>query len=661
MAEGLRSATDLIAECRARAGHQQNRIAMYGRLMQAYFGRGTEFGDTEIIPGSGDGRPLLRATRGWAGQSDLENRRGAPNLLRPVVDDFAGLRAPLPTITVLAEGPGEEAQEMAIRRTRALRHLYEISRMDVQQLDAAFYLSCLGDVLYMLEPLTPDAAKEIDDPFSPPGVYISVVNPMVAFPRFRGGREGRELEDVFLRWRVDRHTAQDVYGVRTTEDWVDLIQYISRSVKQTIVADRPAPTGNIVHDLGFCPAQWVSNKATDGRYAQSDIVSALDINEEAQTLYYLFVDSMVWAVFPMVEIHDGENTAEQAEVGPGAKYETQDTGAIHLHQPVGDSQAAAMVLNAVQDNLLKITGTAPVRVEGQIDRSNVSARSVAAQQGPMETRVAAQNTALGYHMERLNAKAMLMMDRIPELSKATLQIVGVEKATAYRDEFRGDEFGGWFQNRVQWDPLLGTSRHEKVVIAIQLFREGLVPPEYVLEQSGEDDPEALIKAAKAYHASQPPQEGPPGAGAPPGAPPGAGGTEAATEGAALGAGALGGGAPGPGAGAPPPPPTQPPPLPPFPTSTVPPNQKGYGSPSPLPDLGGLGDDLQQALSPLRGLQTPGSWHWQLVEGGVEITVADHRDVAAVRAAATPVVRKALGPDAKVSVHPAKAASNGRAK
>src|ERR1019366_5173555 len=105
-------------------------------------------------------------------------------------------------------------------------------------------------------------------------------------------------------------------------------------------------------------------------------------------------------------------------------------------------QAARMIFETAQDNLMKIVGTAPVRIEGQIDKSNVSARSVDRQQAPMEQRVAMANKLLGGALERLNSKILLMLSNLPGLKSAKMELYGQDDEGIYNQTFTGEDIGG---------------------------------------------------------------------------------------------------------------------------------------------------------------------------------------------------------------------------
>jgi hypothetical protein len=443
----------------------------------------------------------------------------------------------------------------------------------------------------------------------------------------------------------------------TEEDRVQVIHYYSRSERQTVVHGRRA--FGIRHDLGFCPAEWASNEVTDGHWAQADIAGCVDLHEELQDIWKVVVDALVGSVFPIYVIHNQAKTQGVLEYGPGAQFTTEGDASITVLSPETNPQAAKLIFDEAMDNLMKQTGIAPIRLEGQIDRSNVSARSVDRQQAPMEQRLKQGMALLGQSLQRLNSKCLLMLSTIAEFKDAEMELYGEDKDGIYHQTFTGADIGGWTRNVVKWDSLTGTTQEQRTLQSIQLYKESpeFYPFSEVLERSGFDDSRALMERGKsefrerlqiqqeAQQAMQPQQ--PPGAGGPAagGAPPG-NPDQAHMDQMSLAAGGAG----GPPGGAPvQPPPPGPAPgngapggVPGFPPVAASPTQQGMGNPAPVPDIFGA---IQQALAQvqLRGEAAP-----EVGATGIVVRISDHRDMTMIKAALAPV-EKELGVHIAVEV------------
>jgi hypothetical protein len=279
----------------------------------------------------------------------------------------------------------------------------------------------------------------------------------------------------------------------------------------------------------------------------------------------------------------------------------------------------------------RIAGSAPVRTENAIPGSNVSGKSVHAQQGPMETRLAASQTIIGYHLQSLNSKILYMLWGIDEFKNDVMNIYGTEKGKPYKIEFQGEELDGWTRNQVQWSALIGSTSHERSVVGLSLKQADLGPDEWVLDQIGIEDSEMLITQARTEAKDRMQQQAmmqqaaqPPGGGAP-----GGSGSQAQTPSA---------GAPPPDGAAGPPqaqPPPGAPPLPGFPQVDTAPTQAGLGTPSPVPDVAGqINQTLQQVGDQLMGKVVNAA----PTVGGVHITLdepdakSDHNDRMILRQA-----------------------------
>lgn len=636
---------------------------MYVRFLDAVFG--TRKGKLQKVIGSySDGRPALRLA---TAVQENWNEREPINLLPGIVDSFVSLRGMLPTVRVLPEGGEESDLTVAEKRSRALREQYNHSKLNHSFKRAAFHLVAQGDTCFTLDPWLPGDAKREKDK-RPVGVYISVVDPMNAFPQFRFGVPGDELDDLYLIWNLSPETVFGAYGVRVEED-TDVVTYYSRTEKQIVVNTKANPVRivGVKHDLGFCPAQWVANKASDGRYAQSDIRSAIDLHEQLGVVYNILLDSLLWATWPLIHVHEGVSVS-QAEVGPGATIETVADGKVELLAPQGNVMNALQLVQQLTDALSQATGSAPIQTQGPPDRSNVTGRALDRGQGPMEQRLVFQNDILADGLEALNEHVLIMLSEIPELKKATMPMFGQEQngqgTKVYADSFTGADIGGWTRNEVKWDPLLGSSRHERLVQALQLHKEsgGLFPISHAIREFGDDDPQQtlqegiaeakmLMQAQQQAQPQQAQQGAQPQGG--PGGPPGQGGgsTDQAQEGAAMLQGATGGGNPA----APPPQPSQPQPqdtqqptlggLPPFPSSPAQPGQQGMGSPAPVPDITSeISAVLDQLLPQLRGSAT-----LSFDDHGPIVYASDQRDIPMIRQQLTQVWAEIEGPGARPRV------------
>jgi Phage portal protein, SPP1 Gp6-like len=655
----VKNATQIGELVTKRRTDQGGRINYYKRFLSAYQGKDAEGALGNVQANYADGRPAMRFLA--QAHNNMLSRRGAPNFAYPVIRDLSAIYGALPDARVKPE-TGKDV-DAAVKRTRILLEQYEHSKMGTKASRIGFFAACLGDAVCTLDPILP--SKSNDDPEEPPGIYINVVNPAKCYPAFVGGEDSRELDDLVI---VDYMAVED--AERRYEDYhpklgeerevVEICTFYSRDQK-AVVIDKEIVEG-IEHKLGFVPAQWFSKEITDGKLAQGDLAQAIDLAFELQALYYTFVDSVVASTYPILVVKGGQAALAQdaVEQGPGARVDVSITGDVKYIQPEGNPQAAQIVFQAALDNFMKVVGVSPIRTEGQIQHANTSSKALQAAQAPMQSRVNQAYILLGECYEAMNSKILRMLYKIPEFSRGKpMSLYGSDQKGVYNESYTGKDVGGWSRNEVTWDNFLGASKTERLHNALMLFKSNPqgFPWQKVLEEYGLEDPQEIIAEAQAQAAlqGQPPpggQPGPPGAGQ---APPGAPGPSGAPppQGAPGGGGplpgmppGLGAASPGPDSGGPPPDgsagPTQPQ-MPDFPQMSTPP---GAGpTPAPLPDLGG---DIQKAIQSVQlfGEITQGPRPYP---GGIFCEVSDHRDIAAIKAALTPVAQSDIGPSATVRV------------
>ncbi|MGP8160580.1 MAG: hypothetical protein ACLQGJ_05070 [Candidatus Dormibacteria bacterium] len=657
----MRSAKDLQDEAEQREKEDDRRLAEYRRTTAPYFGEGRR-GQQNIQANYADGRAALR----WMGSSGAEDEVSADdvlNMIPEIVDSIVAVRGVEPTHAVRPEGPSNQQMEQATKRTRALREQHNHSGMVTQGAQLAFFLVAMGDAAIVINPRVQadvDAEKERlgrEDPFRPLGVYLSVVNPSTAFPHFRQGYTVNELEDLFVIFRLAARDAKLMYGIDVDKD-AKVIHYYGQSEKRILVDGRDV-IRPVEHDLGFCPAVWCTNKASDGRTAQSDIRMAISMNRQLGLTYSIYLDSLIWSVHPIVHVHDREHVETPSgspEIGPGATVSTVQTGDVELIAPEGRPEVAGSMVQMLMSAIHQVTGVSPIQTEGKVDGSNISARSVDRQMSPMETRLALSNTLLAESYQLLNAKVLLMLSDLPAFKGVEFPLYGQDSGGTYNETFSQADIGGWIRTKTTWDASIGTSKHEVLAMWLQMFKESVVTPEpyrvpfrVLLEAMGVEDPDQMMNEAfsehqKAMGVLQASGGGPPGPGGPagPGGPPHGGGgapgepPKAMQDASALQQGGLAAAGPPQGGGAPvqPPPPAPAPPggasIPGFEPNAAPPTSQGIGTPAPVLDVAKMAYQAIQKLhlyEPITDI---------LVRGGpnhsIDIKVTDHRDIAQVRQA-----------------------------
>lgn len=480
---------ELLADLDRRRTKAHDRLAMYTKSRNAYFGIKSNDG---VIAMDSQGRSQLRLSLEEL-RDDIDRTKRVPNLIQPIVDDYVALKGVLPTMRVLPRDDTSKAREEAGRFSRVLRSQWDNSAMDVQAYTLAWYLSCLGDGIITLNCLFPEHSH----PLRPPGIYLAVVDPSTAFPRFKASFEREELDDLII---VDRMPSENVASTfnldpaTLPDEITEVIYYLGTHSNMTVV------NGEVIervdHNLGFCPAQWIKNKPNT-QPAQSDIYYAIEPHRELQSMLVVMNDALIEATYAPIVIKDPVNVSKRFEVGPGAEpIVVQATGNVTRLAPGAQPQTAGVLFESMLNLVRQMAGTSPIRTEMAISGSNISGKAIHAQQGPMETRLAAWQTWTGWHYQRINSKILWMLYALPAFRDTEMSIWGTSKGKPYNILFRGAELNGWTRNEVIWSAIIGSTAHERVVVGLQLLGNQLVPGEWVLDQLGVNDSELLLQQAK---------------------------------------------------------------------------------------------------------------------------------------------------------------------
>lgn len=455
------STQDILDEYEYRKRRFADRDMHYVRLLDYYQGRNNGEGGLPILTMNAQGRPLMRPV----GESISAKRTYSSQRLAPVVDDYAALMGRMPTARVEAPDPSPQGEQKADLLTKFLYSTYEISRMGYQQAQAGFFLSGLGDTVYVLEP---EASKL--------RVVWNVVSPRNCWPSFYHGYRRFEVFDLIISEVWSDRELRKQWGITPDNDRAEnctVITYISPHQRTVLVGTKKAQkVSHVEWDLDFCPAVWVFNKVT-GMMGMSDIANSLDQQDFLDWCFNVAADGIVQNTYPVIAIKDPINVGQdQITIGPGAPViPLQASGDIIVRQTQGDMRAIeAMMAQTLQD-INASTGSSQVRQEGQMKSSIITGRAVQNVQGPQSTRIEFKQQVLGDAIEAANTMTLAMQEKAPYLSDFRGPIFGNYKGRSFREEFiASEDIDGWYRTKVTWQSLVGMNLQQKTAIAY----EGLV-------------------------------------------------------------------------------------------------------------------------------------------------------------------------------------------
>jgi hypothetical protein len=622
------TAQDILDEVARRKRELEQRRQRYRDAQKAYDGESTveQYSEQSM---DRSGRPIDRLT---LKRNELQRRSGTPNMIIPIVDDQVALVGRIPQMRVLPWSDDKELEHDVRRLSRVLRAQWLHSNMALQNVEAARWIMLKRECLYHLTAVYPDEAERRG---IEPGMYITTVDPELCLPSFGGGWDRHLLEDVIIQERVSAFVAKRTWGdvIGDPGGDVDVYHYIGKEANHVVVDDRMV--ASVEHHLGFTPAVWVQ---TQPGSRQSTVNAVLDLHNEMAVIFAVMVDTLLDATYATLVVEDPQKFDDRFETGPGAPpIVTKAGGRAYRLTPGAVPDVAQGLLATTWDHITRVSGVAPVRLEGSLDQSNISGRAVSGVQGPMQQRLQLSYDVLSHLFQTLNSMMMLAFFRL-EPFKAEMQVCGVEvvgdgdivrQSVAYVETFTGQDFRGWSRNEVSFSSPLGTNTHEQYLVLGNLHKEGAISGPFMLDQLRFPDADKVFAQGQAeFHermAGMPPPGGPHGAARHGGAPPPQGGM-AGPPGESPPQAADGGGPPTSGMGGVPgastpgdgtPPPAQPPPsMPPVDTA---PTNPAKAFPGPLPG-GDVMRRIKQAITVAQATYHGVILDAQPIPGGVRVTV-----------------------------------------
>jgi hypothetical protein len=464
------------------------RIAAYGdrdetyRRCLAYYFNLNEPGEATVRAMDSTGVPLLRQVGDAWGQA---NARSIDNRMTPIVDDFQSILGRVPKKRVDPPDGTDAGKTKAEKLTKLLMSTDDLCHMVLQQAEAGFFLSALGDVCYTI-----DVEHELRR------AVIATHNPLFCYPSFKRGWERFELYDLIRCTVEDPEDLKRDYGYEPKNESASetlLIVYDSPWQKSVLIGvEGEGPkwvVSHMKHDLGFCMARWHYNKFTRGQQGTSDIAGVLALQDFFNTALNIAGDGLVEMTYPVRMIKNPIGEDNQIEVGPGATIQVDEMGDIKTEAPTPPPQAAFMLIEHATQAMMTNVGQAPVRQEGQLHGSIQTGKAIHAAQGPQATRVDLRQSLLGYTHSRLYAMLLQAQELAPFLKNQEIEIHGRDlHGREFRESMNTKEIDGWYQVTVSWEQLLGISRPARVQMAMEGMAAKIWSQSYGMDIAGVEDP-----------------------------------------------------------------------------------------------------------------------------------------------------------------------------
>lgn len=469
-----------------RVDEYAERDARYRRHLRYYFGE-SPISAPEVRAMDDRGMPLLRYVGDWS-----MDEGAMANKVMPIVDDYQSIIGRMPRKKVDPPDPSPAGRNKAELLTKYLYSTDDLCDMPLQQMEAGFFASDLGDAVYVLE-VIPEKRR----------VAISSICPLFCYPSFKRGWERFELYDLVIVTAENPDDLKRDYGYAPRNDSPEeclLITYISPWQKTVLVGiknEGPQETvAHINHNLGFCHARWHYNKYTKGRQANADIAGILGLQDFYNQSMKIAQDGLVEMTYPVRMIKNPIGEDNQIEVGPGSTIQVDEMGDIKTEAPTPPPQAAQMLMDIAQGDMMMTAGQAPVRQEGQLQGSIQTGKAIHAAQGPQATRVDLRQAAMAYTHSRLYAQVLQMQEKAPFLKDQEIEIYGRYKNATFRQTMNTHDIEGWYQVTISWEQLMGMTRAARVQMAMEGMAAEMWDDEYAMDIAGVDDPAQMREAVE---------------------------------------------------------------------------------------------------------------------------------------------------------------------
>lgn len=503
------SVDDIIDEFKKRRQRYQDRDEFYDRLL-AYYNNARDENGLPVLSANSQGRPLLRPI----GESIYKPRAYSSQRLSPIVDDYSALLGRMPTVRVEPPDPSVQGEKRAELLTKYLYSTYELSRMGYQQAQAGFYLSALGDSVYVLEP-EPEQLR----------VVWNVMSPRMCWPSFYHGYRRFEIFDLIIAEQWTSRELRKQWGVPPEtegEEDCTVLTYLSPFQRTVIVGVRlPQRVSHVEWDLDFCPAVWCFNKVT-GMMGMSDIGHSMEQQDFLDFCFNVWADGIVHMTYPLIGIKNPINVGQDSPViGPGAPpVELHGDGDIIVRNTQADPRALEQIISQTLQDINATTGSSQVRQEGKMQSSITTGRAVQSVQGPQSTRIEFKQGILGDAIKAANMMTLAMQERAPILNRFDGPIFGNWRGVSFQENFNASQdIGGWHRTKVTWTQLVGVNIQQKVAVAAEGMQFKLWDDVEAREIVGVEDPVGMRKRIEAQmmseaqlqgqmtQAAQPQQEG----------------------------------------------------------------------------------------------------------------------------------------------------------
>lgn len=437
---------------------------------------------------------------------DLGRHSGAPplnvqvvhNVIQQVCVKYQTFLSPLPQIRMYVDPPESSTRkEQAAKKERYLYGVWATGRMSQVMRQVAWYMPLMGDAFVGMYP---DFDRSVPIPV--------LRSPEVTFPvpTFGGGGDEayvfhwQERDSVLKAKFPDYVSNANTSGGKLrrgqpSDPMVDVYEYSDCYEFSRWAGEQNVNSAQ--HEFGFNLFEHTKFIDVPGEtWGHGAVEQAVNLNEASNLLSSMLIAAVYENVFPTLKLIDPAKAPEEIVRGPGSVIPLNAGGdAEYIVPPVQALPVQLGFLQSMRQSILEAGSMSNVDFGQSPVSSILTGAAVNELQGAgTGSTVEMVQGSLGLALSLLNEKAGVIQQTLFRDDQVTLYSSAPQTALDLKPKqgsttIRGRELIGGWRNEIIFSPAM--SQHDKLVMWLQAKGGGLVSDQFIREQIGIPDNEAM--------------------------------------------------------------------------------------------------------------------------------------------------------------------------
>lgn len=403
-------------------------------------------GEFEILRGLFDGTIAQEArSKAVAGKLTQNKTELIYNVLNAAIRRYMDQMSAPPRIEGIPRGFELDDIELADKRAKVLQKIWEANGMTVKLMQSSFYQALLDKAIFNVRPA----------PQLPHKVKIELAVPEFYYPICRGDN-WQEPEAViygFRKFKSDYHL-QDPMRFRVDAAMDEVIEYHDKNHFIRIEDNRALV---IRHMLGEILWEEAHNIPIPHRHrGQGDGDQIVGLQEYLNLMLGSFADMIAYAANPIAVVRGTKVGGTNLPFEPRAVWELERDAQVGFLQWTGAPPTSEAQILRVFQGIEDLTGVSSPAFGREIP-SGTSGNAIRSLLAGFNTRLGTKQQLMGEALTRVNRKVQLVLERIfPDVEfEINGENVRPGKPLGKPQKYtvKGRDFGGWYDNRVIFNPL----------------------------------------------------------------------------------------------------------------------------------------------------------------------------------------------------------------